>query len=209
MKKIAWYFDYISPFAYLALKKLNTLANDVEIIPKPILFAGLLNHFETKGPAEIERMRQYTFRHVSWQAKLQNIDLSLPPAHPFNPLKFLRLTILLENDLSVINRIFDFIWQRGQSADDPLQWQSLCDDLSLQDADEKISQQMIKNQLLKNTQEAIELGVFGVPSFIVDDELFFGQDSMDFLQAYLEDPAILQSPEMRLADALPQGKSRK
>ena len=186
----------------------------MEIIPKPILFAGLLNYFETKGPAEIERMRQYTFRHVSWLAKQQNVNLTLPPAHPFNPLKYLRLTILLENDLAVINRIFDFIWQQGQSADNPSQWQSLCEDLSLQNVtikniDEKISQQNIKDQLLQNTQDAIELGVFGVPSFIIDEELFFGQDSMDFLQAYLEDPAILQSPEMRSADTLPQGKSRK
>ena len=209
MKQIEWYFDYISPFAYLALKKFDTLPKDVEIIPKPILFAALLNHYETKGPAEIERMRQYTFRHVSWLAKQQNVSLTLPPAHPFNPLKYLRLTILLENDLAAINKIFDFIWQQGQSADNPLHWQSLCEDLLLDNADDKISQQNIKDQLLQNTEEAIELGVFGVPTFIFDKELFFGQDSMEFLQAYLEDPAILQSPEMISADILPQGKNRK
>ena len=209
MKQINWYFDYISPFAYLALKQFYTLPKDIEITPKPILFAGLLNHYETKGPAEIERMRQYTFRHISWLAKQKNIPMTLPPAHPFNPLKYLRLTILLENDLTVIHRIYDFIWQQGQSAENPVQWQSLCDDLSLENADEKISQQDIKHQLLKNTQEAIEVGIFGVPTFIVDNELFFGQDSMDFLNAYLEDPLILQSHEILSADALPQGINRK
>ena len=209
MKQIDWYFDYISPFAYLALKQFNTLPKDVKIVPKPILFAGLLNHFDTKGPAEIERMRQYTFRHISWLAKQHNIPLTLPPAHPFNPLKYLRLTILLENDLEIINRLFDFIWQQGQSADNPEQWQILCDDLSLENVDDKISQQTIKDQLLKNTQEAIEIGVFGVPTFIANDELFFGQDSMPFLKTYLEDPSILQSDLMRSADALPQGINRK
>ena len=209
MKQIDWYFDYISPFAYLALKQFNTLPEDVIIVPKPLLFAGLLNHFDTKGPAEIERMRQYTFRHISWLAKQHNIPLTLPPAHPFNPLKYLRLTILLENDLEIINRLFDFIWQQGQSADNPEQWQILCDDLSLENVDDKISQQTIKDQLLKNTQEAIEIGVFGVPTFIVNDELFFGQDSMLFLKTYLEDSSILQSDLMRSADALPQGINRK
>ncbi|MGK0272198.1 MAG: 2-hydroxychromene-2-carboxylate isomerase [Cocleimonas sp.] len=209
MKQIDWYFDYISPFAYLALKQFHSLPEDVKIIPKPILFAGLLNHFDTKGPAEIERMRQYTFRHISWLAKQQNIELKLPPAHPFNPLKALRLTILLENDLVAINRIFDFIWQQGQSTDNPEQWKELCDSLSLENTDEKITQQSIKDQLMLNTKEAIEVGVFGVPTFIIDEELFFGQDSMTFLYAYLENPSILESQEIRSADTLPQGINRK
>jgi 2-hydroxychromene-2-carboxylate isomerase len=114
-----------------------------------------------------------------------------------------------QNDLAVINRLYDFIWQQGQSADNPEQWQSLCDDLSLESADDKISQLSINDQLLRNTQEAIEVGVFGVPTFIVDDELFFEQDSMTFLNAYLEDASILQSLEIRSADTLPQGINRK
>ena len=209
MKRIDWYFDYISPFAYLALKQFHLLHTDVKINPKPILFAGLLNHFDTKGPAEIERMRQYTFRHISWLAKQQNISLTLPPSHPFNPLKYLRLTILLENDPDMIERVFDFIWQQGHSADNPEQWESLCDDLSVENVDEQISQQAIKDQLLQNTEEAIKAGIFGVPTFIVDNELFFGQDSMSFLNGYLEDSSIIQSPEIRAADALPQGINRK
>ncbi|GAA0400661.1 2-hydroxychromene-2-carboxylate isomerase [Cocleimonas flava] len=209
MKKIDWYFDFISPFAYLALKRFNTLPKDIEINPIPILFAGLLNHYDTKGPAEIERMRQYTFRHIVWLAEQFQIPLTLPPAHPFNPLKYLRLSLLLENDLKSIETIFDFIWKDGQSAEDASNWEKLAIDFSISDIDSKISQQHIKDQLMSNTQQAVDLGIFGVPTFVVDEEMFFGQDSMEFLTSYLQNPEILKSQAMRSADILPEGITRK
>ena len=209
MKKIDWYFDYISPFAYLASKHFNTFPAGIEINLIPILFAGLLNHHNTKGPAEIERMRQYTFRHIMWLAQQQQVPLKLPPAHPFNPLKYLRLSLLLDCDLKVIEHIFSFIWEEGRSADDKAEWKKLANDLSVKNADDKITQQPIKDKLLQNTNQAAQLGVFGVPTFIVDGELFFGQDSMAFLNDYLANPDILNSEEMRSADNMPEGVGRK
>ena len=208
MKKIDWYFDFISPFAYLSLKRFNTLPDNIEINPIPILFAGLLNHYDTKGPAEIERMRQYTFRHIVWLAEQYRIPLTLPPAHPFNPLKYLRLSILLGNDQNALETIFDFIWKEGRTAEDANDWKKLTNDLAITNQDSKISQQHIKNQLLQNTQEAVQLGVFGVPTFVVDDELFFGQDSMAFLNEYLHNPKMLKSKAMKSADRLPEGITR-
>lgn len=209
MKKIDWYFDFISPFAYLALKRFNTLPAEIEINPIPILFAGILNHHNTKGPAEIERMRQYTFRHIMWLTQQQQVPLKLPPAHPFNPLKYLRLSLLLDCDLKAIETIYDFIWKEGLSADDINDWDQLVKKLSVTDVDEKISQQSIKDKLLDNTNKAAQLGVFGVPTFIVDGELFFGQDSMEFLHEYLENPSILESEAMQSADNMPEGVGRK
>ncbi len=209
MKRIDWYLDFISPFAYIASRRLNLIDENVQIIPKPVLFAGLLNHYDTKGPAEIERMRQYTFRHVTWIAEQHSIPLTLPPAHPFNPLKFLRLAIYLDCELQVIDRIFRFIWEEGCSADNDQDWKRLTHELSVIDADEKISQPHIKNILTENTKEAVSLGIFGVPTFIVDGELFFGQDSLPFLKSYLDGSDVLQSVGMKAADNLPQGISRK
>lgn len=209
MKTVDWYLDFISPFAYIASRRLNLIDENVQLVTKPVLFAGILNHYDTKGPAEIERMRQYTFRHVTWIAEQHNIPLTLPPAHPFNPLKLLRLAIYLDCKLPVIDRIFRFVWEEGCSADNDQDWKRLTHELSVTDADEKISQPHIKNILTENTQEAVSIGVFGVPTFLVDGELFFGQDSLPFLKSYLEGSGILESKHMKAADNLPQGISRK
>lgn len=209
MQTVNWYFDYISPFAYFAQKRLQELPSNTTVKPIPILFAGLLNHFDTKGPAEIERMRQFTYRHTVWIAKQLEVPFTFPPAHPFNPLKLLRLTILLKNDIHAIEKIFDFVWQQGKSSDSPDDWATLCEDLGLSNADEAIANTDVKQTLIDNTQQAAELGVFGVPTFVVENELFFGQDSMAFLQAFLQDPNIFQSPEMAKVDSLPLGMTRK
>ena len=119
MQQIDWYFDFVSPFAYLASARLARLPESTELIPKPILFAGLLQHWQTLGPAEIPPMRKFTFRHIRWLADRDGIELRLPPMHPFNPLKLLRLCILQGNDSALVPRLFRFVWAAGRSADDP------------------------------------------------------------------------------------------
>ena len=208
MQRIDWYFDFISPFSYLASASLSRLPGEVELRPRPILFAGLLEHWKTLGPAEIPPMRKFTFRHVRWLADRDGIELNLPPMHPFNPLRLLRLCILLEADAALVQRLFRFVWAEGRSADDPDHWQSLLDELGATDADGAIAAPEIKQRLRDNTRAAIERGLFGVPSFVVDDELFWGYDALDFLCARLENPDLLSAPGMRAADALPQGPGR-
>ena len=209
MKTVDWYFDFISPFAYIASQRLSVIGDEVVIRPRPILFAGLLAHHETKGPAEIETMRQYTFRHVTWLAAQYKLDFTLPPAHPFNPLKLLRLALLLGSDIEAVDRIFRFVWEQGKSTESPADWLALAESLGVEDVDEKISQLEIKQALMNETQGAIEAGVFGVPTFIVDGERFFGQDSMAFLRDFLEEPEMLAAAEMQAVDAMPVGVSRK
>lgn len=209
MKTVDWYFDFISPFAYLSSAKLDELPSDIVLRAKPILFAGLLNHWETKGPAEIEPMRQYTFRHVTWLAEQAGLPLTLPPMHPFNPLKLLRLALVLESDIETVKEMFRFVWAEGNSSDNDDQWQDLGKKLKLHDIDSQIAVPDIKQALIDNTQKAIDVGVFGVPTFAVDGELFFGQDSMGFLQEYLANPSYLDSSAMQAADRLPEGTRRK
>jgi len=208
MHQIDWYFDFISPFSYLASASLERLPDGVELRARPILFAGLLQHWDTRGPAEIEPMRRFTFRHIRWLADRDGIELELPPQHPFNPLKLLRLCLLLNADLAVARRLFRFVWAEGCSADEPAHWQALLAELGVPDADELISAPEIKDELRRNTEYALETGVFGVPGFVVDGEIFWGYDAMDFLRAFVEDSTILQSPGMRAADTLPEGPQR-
>ena len=208
MRQIDWYFDFISPYSYLASESLQRLPVDIELRPCPILFAGLLQHWHTKGPAEIAPMRRFTFRQVQWLADKHDIPLKLPPQHPFNPLKLLRLCIALGNETVTAQRLFRFVWAEGGSCDDANGWRQLTSELEIDDVESCLAAPEVKQSLRENTEQAIEKGVFGVPAFVVDGEIFWGFDSLDFLLAYLQDSSVLQSSAMRAADAMPEGPGR-
>jgi 2-hydroxychromene-2-carboxylate isomerase len=92
----------------------------------------------------------------------------------------------------------------GENAGDPQRFAKLCTELGVDQ--EKLAE--AKDQLRLNTEEAAKAGVFGVPSFVVDGEVFWGADSIHFLRAFLRDAAVLRNDEMRRVDALPIGASR-
>ncbi len=206
---IDWYFDYISPFAYLASESLERLPAEVELRPRPILFAALLQHWNTLGPAEISPMRKFTFRHIRWLADRHGIELTPPPAHPFNPLGLLRLGIAAGGDIDTARRLFRFVWRDGCSAEDRSQWRALAAELGIDDVDTAIAAPEVKQALRENTEKAIAGGVFGVPSFVVDGQVFWGFDSIEFLLAYLRDTGVLDTPGMRAIDAMPEGPQRR
>lgn len=205
MRTLDWYFDFLSGFAYLQLKQLKDLPGDVSVSYRPMLFAGLLQHHETKGPAQIPRKRVYTYRHWVWQARRANVPFRMPPTHPFPPLPPLRLAIALGNDGAAIETIFDHIWRDGEDVGDPGGWARLTDKLGVADAEALIADQGVKDQLRRNTESAVELGLFGVPTAVVDGELFWGQDSTPMLFAYLENPDLFEDDEMSRAANLPSG----
>lgn len=205
MRTLDWYFDFLSAFAYLQLKQLKDLPGDVAVSYRPMLFAGLLRRHETKGPAQIPRKRVYTYRHWVWQARQANVPFRMPPSHPFPPLPPLRLAIALGSDGAAIETIFDHIWRDGEDVGDPEGWARLTDRLGVADAEALIADQGVKDQLRRNTESAVELGLFGVPTAIVDGELFWGQDSTPMLLAYLENPDLFEDDEMSRAANLPSG----
>lgn len=207
MQSVDWYFDFISPFAYLASESLDRLPDSIALRPRPILFAGLLRHHVTKGPAEIPSMRRYTFRHIRWLADRHGIELTPPPAHPFNPLPLLRLAVAVDAGPAQVQRLFRYVWAEGKASDDARAWPSLLDEFGIDAA--RITSDPVKTKLRENTEAAIEIGLFGVPSFVVDGEIFWGFDSIEFLNAYLSDPTILQSRGMQAIDAMPDGVQRK
>lgn len=209
LKKIDWYFDFISPFSYLASESLARFTAGVELRPCPVLFAGLLQHWQTRGPAEIAPMRRFTFRHIRWLADNNNLPLTPPPVHPFNPLKLLRLCVALGSETAVAQRLFRFVWAEGRSADDPDHWQALLEELGVANDEACVSTPEVKSRLRQNTQDAIDNDVFGVPSFRVDNEIFWGFDSIEFLLAYLDEPGLLHSPGMQAMDDMPEGPGRR
>ena len=120
-----WYFDFVSPFAYLQSERLATLAPRVAIRYRPVLFAALLDAHGQKGPAEIPAKRAFTYRFVVWQAAQLGIPLKFPHEHPFNPLPLLRLAIACDSTPDAVHRIFRFVWRDGRLPDLPIEWAEL------------------------------------------------------------------------------------
>lgn len=207
MRTATWYFDFVSPFAYIGLHRLKELPPDLKIEYRPVLFAGLLNHWGQKGPAELPTKRRYTYRSSHWSATRLGLPFRYPAAHPFNPLHHLRLAIACGSKPEAIRTIFDAIWTTGADASDPGRFSDLLNKLNLKKEDTE--QTEIKNQLRANTDAAVQRGVFGVPTLDVDGELFWGADSIDYLKDFLRDPAVIRNPEVRRLDDLPMAASRR
>jgi len=208
MRSIDWYFDLISPYAWFAFLRLDELsaAADVEIRLRPVLFAGLLNHWGQKGPAEITAKRIWTYRSCAWTAQTLGLPFRAPAAHPFNPLPYLRLVIAAGCSRDAVQAAFEAIWTTGADPADPALVASLAARLGL--PPEAANSPAVKQTLRDNTEDAIAAGVFGVPTLVIDGELFWGVDGMAFAQACLADPAILASEEMRRIASLPIAASR-
>jgi len=207
MRTVNWYFDFVSPFSYLCLHRLKELPAGLEIAYRPVLFAGLLDRWGQKGPAEIATKRRYTYRWCHWWAQSLGIPFRFPAGHPFNPLAHLRLAIATGCTPEAVRRVFDSLWTTGADPADPAAFAALAGSLGVPEA--RLGAQEIKDALRQNTEEAATRGVFGVPTFEVDGELFWGADSFEFLRAYLTDPSVLANDEMRRLDGLPVSAARK
>jgi 2-hydroxychromene-2-carboxylate isomerase len=208
MPTASWYFDFLSPYSYLQCMTLHRLPPWLKIEYRPVVFAGMLLAWGTKGPVEVPARRTFTYRQVLWLAKRNGIPMKLPPAHPFNPVSVLRLALALDCDPTAIRRIFEFIWKEGRNVSDRDEFAALVRSLGAESAAKRISDPNIKDQLHENGKEAIEAGAFGVPTFIIDGEIFWGFDATDMVIDYLADPSMLRSGEMARAATLPEGVRR-
>ncbi len=207
-RRADWYFDFISPYPYLQLARFDALPADLEVRARPVLFAGLLGHWGSLGPAEIPAKRRQTYRYCHWLAARRGIPFKTPPSHPFQPLPLLRLAVALDGDLDAVRAIYAYVWGEGRDAQDMDGLRGLAAALGVRDPDARIADPAVKQRLRENTDRAIEQGVFGVPSFVVDGEVFWGDDATGMLIDYLADPEVLPDGEFsRLAD-LPVGKAR-
>ena len=205
---VIWLYDVISPFAYLALPRLAELPPNVELTMRPVLFAGLLDHFGQRGPAEIAPKRRFTHRFALWRARRLGIPMRFPPAHPFNPLAALRLIIAAGSDQRAARTVLDAVFRDGRDVSDPQVLEQLAAQLGVADAQAKITSAAVKAQLRENTQWAASCGIFGVPTLVVGPEFFWGHDALDMALDYLKDPQAFEDEGMRAADSLPVGAAR-
>lgn len=194
--RVTFYFDPISPYAWLASKALGRIEEiGGELLFQPVLFAGLLNAHGTKGPAEIEAKRQYIFRDVLREATRAGLPFRGPPGHPFNPLQALRMCLAIGE--AGPRRRFSLAlmaacWEQGADISNAEVLKRLANELGLdgEALDVLARQPAIKVQLAAATEQAIEDGIFGVPTFKVGQELFWGADRVHSLLRYLQGARI-------------------
>ena len=193
MKSITFWFDPISPFAYLAFERLPQalVGCSYTVDYRPVLFAGMLQHHAHKGPAEIEPKRAWTFRHVHWLAQQHGIPMDTPLHHPFNPLPLLRLAVACGPNRRVVDALFQHVWRGGADAADPARLAAL--QATLSPALDPASAE-VKATLKAHTDEAIAQGVFGVPSFGLDGRVFWGLDALEMLANALQGDAWFDGP---------------
>jgi len=206
--KVSWVFDVISPFAYLGFRDLERLPRGVEVELVPVLLAAILSHFGQLGPAEIPAKRRFTYRFVLWRARQAGIPMRFPPAHPFNPLAALRLVIAAGSDARAAGTVLSAVFRDGRDAADPAVLAELADELGVAEPERALRDPQVKERLRKNTEWAIAKGVFGVPSLVVGEEVFWGQDAFPMALDYLSHPERFSDAQMQAADTLPVGVVR-
>jgi 2-hydroxychromene-2-carboxylate isomerase len=204
---LRWYFDFLSPFSYLHWQKVKALAATRAVVPVPVVFGAVLDALGQKGPAEIPGKREFTYRHVLWQAGVEGVPMRFPPAHPFNPLAALRACIAAGSTPQAVDALFDWIWREGNAGDSVAAIAPVLARLGIDAA--ALATDGVKSTLRRNTEDAIARGVFGVPTLEVNGAMFWGNDAHAFALAALADPAVLERAEMQRVSLLPVGIARR
>ena len=210
MATVDWYFDFVSPFAYLQSEQLHLLGPKTRVRYRPVLFAGLLARARAQGTRPRFRasarspIASRCGKRGAWRSRsrcrtsirsirCRSCDLRSPAiARPTR-----------------CTRIFRFVWRDGRLPDLPIEWAELAADLRLPDAERRIADPEVKAALRRNTDEAIARGVFGVPTLMAGDELFWGNDATAMCADYLAQGGRWTDPEYERVATLPIGAERK
>lgn len=216
MKHLNFYFDFISPFSYFAWPKLESLEKELNLKVHyiPVALGPILNHWQIKGPGEVTPKREFLLKQMLRYASNNNIPFTTPKTHPFNSLYALRLCLKsVSGDLQkeVIHVLWKAGWQMGTDMGDPENLMNVLrsHNLPAEELYEKSFSKEAKLELKNNIQQALSFGVFGVPSFVIDNELFWGCDSMEELKKFITGHDNLDREKFeRLISSTPRAASQ-
>lgn len=198
-----FYYDIVSPFAYLYIKQRQRLEKFLDILPVPVLLGGLLRAAENKGPGEIAAKRPHTYQFCVWQAKKLGIPFRFPAHHPFMTVAAQRLLVEQNANWTMVERAFDYVWVEGK---DPNQsWPEFCIYLGLPANTAKPDNPEVKKQLIDNTNQAKDHGAFGVPALVVNGHCFWGVDTIDWVLDFLARPNMFEEEQYTFAASVPNG----
>ena len=198
-----FYYDIVSPFAYLYIKQRHRLEDKLDITPVPVLLGGLLRAAENKGPGEIAAKRPHTYQFCVWQAEKLGIPFCFPEHHPFMTVAPQRLLLEQKSDWKMVERAFDYVWVEGK--DPNLSWSEFCIYLGLPADTPKPESPAVKAQLVANSTQAKSDGAFGVPALIVNQHCFWGVDTIDWTLDYLARPSMFDEAPYVNAGNIPNG----
>jgi len=214
---IRFAFDFLSPYAYLAWQALPAIAerHGRTLQPMPVVFAALLGANGQKGPAEIPSKRIYVFKDATRTAHVLGVPLVPPPLHPFNPILALRacgLPMLDTQRNALVSALFDACWG-GARRDlaDPSVVADVASSIGL-DGTARVTEastEAAKARLRAQTDEALKLGAFGVPTMFVDGEMFWGYDSLGHLERRLGGIDPVDQLDLSVWSGLPAGATRR
>ena len=187
IKPLEFYFDFISPYSFLAHKQIRKLENKegIKIIYKPILLGGLHNLHGIKSPAFIPAKAKHMVRDCKLIAEKNNIRFKFNSYFPIRSLNLMRGVLVAEEDnvkKYYIDNIFNTIWQDGLNMNDAIVIQKILQNLNINPKTFllRTTSSLIKDLLRKKTNAAYEKGVFGAPTFVVNNKIFWGQDRIEF-----------------------------
>ena len=187
IKSFDFYFDFVSPYSFLAHKEIVKIEkiNKVKIRYKPILLGGLHNLHGIKAPAFIPAKAKHMIRDCKLIAEKNNIKFKFNSYFPIRSLNLMRGVLIAEEDnykSYYIDSIFNAIWQDGLNMNDESIIQKILKNLNVNPKTFQLrsASSSIKDSLRKKTNEAYEKGIFGAPSFVTNNKIFWGQDRLEF-----------------------------
>ena len=188
IKSFDFFFDFISPYSYLAHKQIRNIEYQykIEINYMPVLLGGLLNLAEIKAPAFFPSKAKFMIKDCKLFAEKLNIKFKFNSYFPMQSLNLMRGVLIAMNENKTnlyIDKFFDACWKDGLNLNDQKIIDKILEDLNfnLETFKLKISEQKIKDELKKRTKDAFLKGVFGAPSFIINNKMFWGQDRLEFV----------------------------
>jgi len=187
IKSFDFYFDFVSPYSFLAHKEISKIEkkNSVKIKYKPILLGGLHNLHGIKAPAFIPAKAKHMIRDCKLIAEKNKIKFKFNSYFPIRSLNLMRGVLVAEEDnykSYYIDSIFNAIWQDGLNMNDENIIQKILKNLNINPKTFSLrsASSSIKDSLRKRTNEAYEKGIFGAPSFVSNNKIFWGQDRIEF-----------------------------
>ena len=187
IKPLEFYFDFISPYSFLAHKQIREIENKegIKIVYKPVLLGGLHNLHGIKAPAFIPAKAKHMVRDCKLIAEKNNIRFKFNSYFPIRSLNLMRGVLVAEEDnikKYYIDSIFNTIWQDGLNMNDTIVIQKILQNLNINPKTFSLrtTSSLIKDLLKKRTNDAYEKGVFGAPTFLVNNKIFWGQDRIEF-----------------------------
>ncbi|QQT93972.1 2-hydroxychromene-2-carboxylate isomerase [Acinetobacter johnsonii] len=194
MKTVEFYFDLGSPYSYLAYYRLLQIAEqqEIQIVYKPILLGGVFKATGNRSPIEIPVKGVYSILDMQRWAEYYQIPMQMNPHFPMNTLTLMRILtgvqlLHLEKFEQVLKLLFDAMFGTPQNLNEPTVLAEVLkpSGFSVEDIMSMVQSDVVKQKLITETEQAIQRGIFGAPTFFVGDEMYWGQDRLHFVEQAL------------------------